>query len=526
MQTGKNGVLEFTPNVTWAAVRLHYTEQWDVAANRSLVTVTGVEVKSTNHTGTYYIDGRLEIDGQGALTLNSAAGTAHVAVKQKGLWYPLQYSDGTAVTASAYVTHDNDGAKTVDITLTGNRFLRFAFYTADGADGNGWGVKQSLSLALTDIPRAAAIAATDANIGAVSTVTVTRHSVDHAYSIGFAFGTLTGWLDADGSILAYEKKLTAAIVPFLLPESFYEQIPDAPAGQCRLTCSTYLGDQQVGQTQETTFTATAAPGFCGPVVTGWVEEGNPAALALTGDNQKLIRHVSHARCAIAAQGQKGATIVSRTIDGQETQQERILENIDSSSVVFSATDSRGYTASHLVSLNLIDYIPLTLRVSAKRLDPTGDQVQLQVRGNYFDGDFGAVKNSLRLAYQIGQRTGELEATIEDSGYTASVVLEGLDYRNSYTVTVTGEDAVGQVSAAAAVGKGIPVFDWGEGDFAFHVPVELEQGFTCGGKALWELMYPVGAVFACGPETDPGTLFGGVWTAVENALGLQLWQRIM
>ena len=525
MQTGKTGYLEFTSNVAWAAVRVAYQEEWDVAANTSVLTVTGVEVKSTQYTGTYFVDGRLELDGQAVLTLNSAAGDARVSVKTKGVWYPLVYSGGELVTASGRILHDNDGGKTVAMTLTGNRFQRFAFYTTDGEDGNGWGVKQSCSLELTDIPRAAAIAATDANIGAVSTVSVTRYSPEHTHSIQVSFGALTGWLDGDGSLLAEEKKLQVATVPFGVPETFYDQIPDAPSGQCRLTCRTYLGEQQVGAEQETTFTVTAAPGLCAPVVTGWVEESNPAALALTGDPNKLIRYVSHARCAIHAQAQKGAQIVSMTIGGVEAEQ-RVLERVEDAAVVFFARDSRGYTGSCLVSLNLIDYIPLTLRVSAKRADPTGDRVLLQVKGNYFPGSFGAAENSLHLRYQIGELSGEMKPETEDGGYRATVALDGLDYRNSYGVTVTAEDAVGAVTATAVIGKGIPVFDWGEEDFAFHVPVEMEKGLRCGGKDLWELMYPVGAVYLCADEADPGELFGGAWTAVENSLGLFLWHRVM
>jgi hypothetical protein len=38
--------------------------------------------------------------------------------------------------------------------------------------------------------------------------------------------------------------------------------------------------------------------------------------------------------------------------------------------------------------------------------------------------------------------------------------------------VRAVDRLQTVTKSVTVGKGIPVFDWGEGDFAFHVPVTL------------------------------------------------------
>lgn len=526
MQAGKTGYVEFTPNVTWAAVRVAYEQQLDLAQNRSVFHVTGIEVKSTGYTGTYYIDGLVQLDGQTLLQMNSAAGTVSVTVAGKNTWYPVVDTYGEKIGASLQIPHDSDGKKSVQLTLTGNRFQRFAFYTIDEENGNGWGVRQSQSLALTDIPRAAVIGATDGYIGSVSTVTVTRYSQQHSYSVAYAFGELQGWLGEDGACLDREQKMTASSIPFALPEQFYEQIPNQASMECRLICRTYLADAQIGQDQQTAFTVTAAPALCGPVVTGWVEEANQTALALTGNPSRLIRYVSTARCHLQAYAQKGAQIISKSIGGVQLQEwERDLEKVEDRTVVFSAADSRGYAGSHLVSLDLIDYIPLTARVSAQRTDPTSGRVRIQVKGNWFSGSFGAVDNTLQLRYQVADREGELVPEAEDGGYTASAELEGLDYRSIYAITVTARDAVGQVSGSYTLGKGVPVFEWGEEDFVFHVPVSMDGGMTCGGKTLWELIYPVGAVYMGAEDTDPGDLFGGVWLAVENPLALFLWQRV-
>ena len=527
MTNGTSGFIELSPNVLWASVRVYYEETYDVDTNTSDLKITSIQVKSTNYQNMdYYVDGVVTVDGQPVVTLNSVAGDACVTVSGRNTWYTLRHATNvTPITGVLTgIVHDNSGKREVEIGLIGNRFSRFGFFTADGTNGNGWGVKDARTVTLTDIPRASPIAATDAGVGAVSTVTVTRRNALYSHSVAFVFGALSGWLDADGSILAEEKKLTAATIPFRIPESFYAQLAEAPYGNCRLLCTTYWGDAQIGDVQETAFRVTADENACGPVVTGSIRDINPVTAALTGDPGVLIRYASDALCSISAEAQQGATIVSKTIGGMPAEDSRVLEKAETGTVVFTATDSRGYSSAVAVTAPLIPYVPLTLHAEARRADPTSGEVVLQVKGSCYTGSFGAEENSVTLHYAVGEQAGQLEIRTEENTYNATVTLTGLDYRSSHTVTVTAADKITALSGTALVGKGIPVFDWGETDFVFHVPVELENGFTVAGKTLLDLLYPVGAVYVSGTDTDPCSLFGGVWASVENGLGLRMWQR--
>ena len=62
--------------------------------------------------------------------------------------------------------------------------------------------------------------------------------------------------------------------------------------------------------------------------------------------------------------------------------------------------------------------------------------------------------------------------INGEDFTVSAQLSGLDYRYSHTVELQISDSVGAISKSVTVSKGIPVFDWGENDFVFHVPVRF------------------------------------------------------
>ena len=63
---------------------------------------------------------------------------------------------------------------------------------------------------------------------------------------------------------------------------------------------------------------------------------------------------------------------------------------------------------------------------------------------------------------------------ESGVYSGSFGISGLDYTKTHRLEVTVADGLGQVSRMLTVNKGMPVFDWGEEDFCFHVPVQLPQ----------------------------------------------------
>ena len=67
---------------------------------------------------------------------------------------------------------------------------------------------------------------------------------------------------------------------------------------------------------------------------------------------------------------------------------------------------------------------------------------------------------------------EITPNFNKDQYTASAALSGLDYQRSHTITVTARDKLMTVTKTLTVGKGIPVFDWGENDFSFHVPISV------------------------------------------------------
>ena len=494
MAAGVSGYIEFTPSVGWAAVRVYYEETYDVATNKSTLTITSIKVKSTNWYGvTYYPDGLVKINGTTVLSMNSNTGTHTVSITAQNKWYNICKANTTEVATGtlASIEHANDGTKTISIEITGNRSDTCKFYTISGNYGSGWSVDESKDLALTKIPRASSIGATDAEIGSVSSVVVTKKASSYKHSIKYEFGSLSGYLKADGTLSSSEVKMSESSIAFAIPASFSAQMTNVTSKVCTLTCVTYSGTTQIGDAQTTTFKVTTNKSESAPTVSGTVQDSLDATIALTGDKNKLIRYCSNALCTISASPKNNATIVTKKIAGTEVSGNSItIENVETGSIKFEATDSRGYTSAVTVKKTLIKYIKLTVNAVLQRTDPTSGNATLSIRGDCFKDTFGAVTNVISAKYRIAQLGGSygsyktISLTFDGNTYSADVALSGLNYEYAYKAQVVVTDKIGSVAKTVKVAQGIPVFDWGENDFSFNVPVAMaKNGFGVPGNQV-------------------------------------------
>lgn len=429
----------------------------DIPRNKSNVTVS---VKCTWTYGSYNLtnpSGTLKIDGKS---------------------YAFRASFNTSQTTSGSTTLFK---KTVDVVHNADgtkKLVCSALYHSEVSSGD---VTASASKVLKNIPRASTIGASDANIGATSTLTISRKSSGYTHSVAYKFGALSGYITSSGWISESEVEFSDTSVAFTVPTAFYTQIPNAKAGPCTLTIRTYSGTTQIGDDQTCTFTATAAEANCKPTVSGTVEDGNALTRTLTGDASKLIRYHSIATCTITATAKNSATISLKKINGNTVSSDTlIVPGVDADRAVFEAQDSRGYSNIVTLDYTLIPYIKLTNNAVGSRTDPTSGNASLTVKGNYYNGSFGSVDNALEIKYRIGNGEFSMATfTISDNTYSAVVALSGLDYTQAHTVEVLVADKLESVTKSITIGKGIPVYDWGESDFSFHVPITILGYPACG-----------------------------------------------
>ena len=363
----------------------------------------------------------------------------------------------TIASGTMWIDHNGDGTKTIIISS----FTGWLYYNHNYSSDGG-------SFSLTTIPRASSISCTPANIERNPTITISRASNSFTHTITYSFGTLTGTIA--------NKTSATVITHWTIPADFYAQIPDDKTGNGTLTCITYSGDTPIGSPTTCALPVTTDETKCKPTVSGNVVDTNPITAALTGDAEKsLVRFFSTASCTIDVTLNKSAgSVLLQTINNVSVPSDKdtlVIPNVETGVFDFYAKDSRTYHGDDKVERTLIPYVMLTNDASIYRDDPTSGKATLKIEGNYYDGSFGAESNALKVEYKVGDGDYiEVTPTVKDNKYSVTVPLTGYDYRSSFDFEAVVSDKLDRVPKPLTLMKGIPVFDWGEDDFRFNVPV--------------------------------------------------------
>ena len=114
-------------------------------------------------------------------------------------------------------------------------------------------------------------------------------------------------------------------------------------------------------------------------------------------------------------------------------------------------------------------------------------MSFSVSGNYYNGSFGAVQNTLTLQYCYddgsgGEFTDWITANpqIINNNYYFSQTLTGLDYTKTYNIKVRAIDKLTTAYPSEQAMMAKPIFDWGKNDFNFNVPVHIEGDLSLTG----------------------------------------------
>ena len=378
-------------------------------------------------------------------------------------------------TVTERVYHNSDGSKSISISARANGYA--ASYGPSNSSDSSGDCTASGTISLDAIPRASKVSATNADIGSTSTITVSRYSTSFKHTVSFSCPGV--------SDTVIESDSEASVIPWNVPVSIYATIPSAKYATITITCSTYskATGALIGETTAT-MKAIANEEECKPTVYGTVTDVNATTVSLTGNATTLIRYKSTASCEIVATAKNSASISAQYVNGVSIPSGTVeIQNSEAVSFAFSATDSRGYSASALVKPTVIPYIPLTINPTFRRVSPTSNIITVEFYGNFFSGNFGASSNALKVKYrykEYGTETWSVYVTISassinipgDGTYNSNGAVtlgSNFDYRKSYDLEIVAQDGSGtavlsEVSSMAQVTRGEPVFDWSNTDF--------------------------------------------------------------
>lgn len=340
-------------------------------------------------------------------------------------------------------------------------------------------------LPLETIPRNTTITVpSTAYIGDYLNISISRLSTEFTHSIKYEFGSKTGYLVNNAIFSNYT---------WLIPISFEDEISDTETSKvCTLTTYTYYYDGIETQTvgvETNTITLLIDPNLSGPVLEPTIVDTNNVTIALTGNSSTIVKNYSIAQC------NTNATLLtaSDTITNSYIKNGEKIINGTSGIIYFPTSRDfefyvatrRGLSAKKVVKPTYVDYVTPTCR---QKITTTlsGDEntqatITLLITGNFFNGSFGAVKNTLKIEVQHTQNDGSmgdwvdvtpLIPTIEGNTYSLEITITGLRHDLAYNFTSRVTDKLTTTTSEEYVAKVLPVFDWSAEDFNFNVPINM------------------------------------------------------
>ena len=390
------------------AARVNYELTQDVALNRSVVTVTSVEMRALSESwggASCRVVGFININGSTAVKME------YTSTASTGIMMLKTYNtvSGAVSKYSVTVDHQADGSGPISV------YANLGVYV-NSSSGEAGRIMQTEELELPRIPRVSTLTAAGVELGQEMTITITRAAEGFTDTVSWSCGSQSG-------TIATKTALTQ--LKWVPPVSLASQAPEATQAAVVLTVTSFLNGNQVGS--KDTEVPCAIPESVVPTLSVTVEDRMGYLSKFGG----YVQNQSQARVVTQAAGAYGSTIKSITakcgaLSASGADVSFALGQSGSVPITASVTDSRGRSASFETSITVLPYrLPQVTIREAYRCDETGQQ---QPDGQWlkvvFDGSVTALAGNSATYRGI--------CTVHNGDTTRTVLLS--DYTGQQTVT--------------------------------------------------------------------------------------------
>ena len=352
------------------------------------------------------------------------------------------------------VTHNDDG------NLSGYAYASFSKGGTSSYTPSSNGVTTAWT-GLTYIPRYATMT------GASSFTDIQNPSFTYSNPRNL---TMSAWLEINPVGTHYAERTitnggTSGTYTWQLTEEerndLRGEIPNSKTGTCRIGILSTIGSSTSASYRDVTYTIVNG----NPTFSASYLDTNSTTTAITGDNQQIIRNqslleidVSNATAIKEATLSSVRTEINGTIynatlsGGTATFNIGTLNVSTNTNAVVTLTDSRGFTATQTLELEILNWELPTAIITLQRENNFYSNTNINVDANY---------SSLDSHNTITLKTRYKKVT--DSSYGAYVTLQdnvtttlNLDNNYQWDVQVLVQDLLGQTTYNLTLDRGIPI----------------------------------------------------------------------
>ena len=416
--------------------------------------------------------------------------------------------------ASSYVTdeisHNMDGTGYAYYTLYMTIGITFAGKYIGSVTYNG-------EMDLETIPRKSIITVSGSTmIGGEMKFNFSRYASYMNDTITYQFGSKTGTIATN----TYNN-----VVSWIIPKSFYDVLSSTETEkECKFIIESYIANGVHTGTTEIEKTITINPDDCAPILSEIsFADINTTTVALTHDNQKIIKGFNTVRAKAKAAAQYKASLKSLVIENEGKVVASVsnynsttksideqLKDLIGGSFTIKATDTRGITSQTTYYLKTIDYTKLTCSISDILFDEETGVASIKIGGKFFkdifDNDLPYIgeTNTLTIQYRYRLNSGSYPSTWTTAytgagdevlngynNYSKTIEITGLNPKLAYYVEIRVNDKLMTITLDDRSLTIVPVFNWGKGDFQFNVPLHCDEGLNIEGQPVKDFVVATG-----------------------------------